>query len=374
MQQRAHVTVRVFFAAFLFLYFLLVQGDALALLQHELSGGATTYNPLIGSVILTLVLMGLQVVVTKVITCREELYSLTFLPSSLLATLPTALYPEVRQGQFVFMCLALAVWIGVSVFGAKHEAPRRVNGVAREPWGHHAVWSFLLMLFMGLGSGSHDTMHFEVKTSRLLLAHDYTAAAGVGERSLATSNHLTALRAYALSHEGKGLGSKLFAYPLPMSGSEALLLRAADSLHLLFPPDTLYAYLQTPRPAKNIKAADYFRRAAESHPTSPARDYWLCALLLDRDLERFVTELPRYYDTSDSVAFSQAIPRYYAEAIVLYNRLTAQAKLSYADPNITANYRDFKEKEKNIADERSRRNLLWREYGDTYWWYYTYNK
>lgn len=370
-QQSAHAVLRVCFAVFLFLYFYLVQGDAISLLQHKLSGGATTYNPIIGSVILTILLVGLQWLIIRVVSYSEKLYVLSFLPSALLATLPTALFPDVRGGQFVVMVLLLAAWTGISVFGKK-DPIGRTNGNNATPWGSHAVWLFLLMLFMGLGSGSNDTMSYEVKTSRLLLSGDYAQAAEVGKRSLATSDRLTALRAYALSHEGKGLGATLFAYPLPSSGSAALLLRAKDSLNVLFAPDSLYAYLQSPRPTNGMKAADYFRRAAEQHPQSAARDYWLCALLLDRDLERFVEELPHYYDVSDSATLSTTLPRYYVEAIVLHNRLATQDKFAFDAPNVTANYLDFKEKEKRIADVQSRRNLLWREYGDTYWWYYSY--
>lgn len=370
-QQSAHAIMQVCFAVYLFLYFYLVQSDVLALLQHEFSNGTMTYNPLIGAIVLTLPLVGLQWLIVRAFNFREEIYALSFFPLALLAVLPSVLFPKILQGVFVMMVLLLAIWICIVVFGLKQRS-RKKAGKTANPWGIHALWLFLIMLFMGICSGSHDTISYEVKTAQLLLHHEYDKAGKVGQQSLVTSSHLTALRAYALSHKDKGLGAKLFAYPLPPTGSESLLLRPSDSLHLLFAPDSLYAYLKTTRPQKGIKASDYFHKAAKSHPISAARDYWLCALLLDRDLEQFIAELPRYYNLSDSSTLSAIIPRYYAEAIVLYNRLTTQNKISYDDQNITANYRDFKEKEKNITNAECQRNLLWREYGDTYWWYYFY--
>ena len=60
--------------------------------------------------------------------------------------------------------------------------------------------------------------------------------------------------------------------------------------------------------------------------------------------------------------------------MILYSRLCQNPIVRYADPNIAANYLDFKEKGEKIPDFKERRNLLWREYGDTYWWYYFYHQ
>lgn len=98
-----------------------------------------------------------------------------------------------------------------------------------------------------------------------------------------------------------------------------------------------------------------------------ARDYYLCALLLDRDLERFAQECVRLYPISDN------LPLHYAEALVLYNRFHPEQIVSGVDSHVVANYWDFKEREKSISSNTARCNLLRREFGATYWWYYFYN-
>ena len=367
-QQKVHVVLRVLFVVFLFFYIFCSQSSLITLAQHQLSQGQTSYSPFIGAVVLTALLYGLQRLLSRFIHFRPSLYVLSFYPSASIAVLLTAFTP---QTNCIVLAVLLLLWIVWALFVWNDSLLGRWKTSGEDPKRllPHAVGFFLLTLFMGLCGNSNDVLTYEVQTARALNKCDYKEALKIGHRSLATSQPLTAMRAFALSHFENGLPENLFKYPLPEGGSSMLFLHESDTLNLLFAPDSLYAFIGCKPANERLGAFEYFEKSVRRRPNGPARDYWLCALLLDKQLSRFAEELPRYYTVSDSVV----LPHYYAEAMILYSRLCSNPTIKYADPNIAANYLDFKEKGEKIPDYRERRNLLWREYGDTYWWYYFFH-
>ena len=216
---------------------------------------------------------------------------------------------------------------------------------------------------------ANDVRNYEVRAARLINEKAYDEALEVGDRSLAESQYLTALRSFAAAHSEEGLGNRLFRFPLPSDASaRTLLLLRADSARILFRPDSLFAELSLPPYDGKTSPIKYLAQSSRLDSSRVARDYYLCALLLNRDLETFVSECPRFYCIPDS------LPRHYAEALILYDRFHPEYELKGLDSHIVANYWDFKEKEKSISSPVARRNLLRREFGNTYWWYYFYNK
>jgi len=368
-QQRVHAVVRVLFAVFLFFYFLYSQAPLISLAQHQLSKGQTFYSPFVGAVVLTLLLCGLQRLVCRFIRFRRNYYILTFFPSASIAVLLTAFTPETNYVVVTLLVVMWLIWFALvwhdSIMGGWKQN-NDANGVVLP----QTIGFLALAMFLGLCGNSNDVLTYEVQTAKALNDGRYAEALKIGDRALATSGKLTAMRTFAMSHYENGLPETLFRYPLPEGGSSMLFLQKDDTLSTLFSPDSLYTFVGCRPASSRMKAFEYFEKSVRRRPNGPARDYWLCALLLDKQLSRFAEELPHYYTVSDSVV----LPHYYAEAMILYSRLCQNPVVRYADPNIAANYLDFKEKGEKIPDFKERRNLLWREYGDTYWWYYFYHQ
>ena len=367
-ERRTAQIVRIAFAVWLFLYFYLLQAATLTLAQHQLSEGQTSYSVLVGAVLLTVLLSGLQTLVARFVRLREGWSALTCVPSAIIATLLTAFTPEtskaiVAVGICVFVVWCIAVW----KVSRTEERSRWTEGHATDL--KSAIVFLAVIMYMGLCSNSNDVVVYEVETAQALEDANYDEALAVGDQNLATSPRLTALRTYAMSHTEDGLAGSLFEYPIPAGGSSSLYVLPSDTLASTFPPDSLYAFLHCRPASDTVSARSYFHQAAKRRPSSPAHDYWLCALLLDKDLNTFAAELPQFYNVSDSVV----LPRYYAEAMILYGRTCQKPTIVYTDPNVTANYLDFKEKEQKTQSEAARRNILWRDYGNTYWWYYFYS-
>lgn len=364
--QRFHVAIRGLFALFFFLYFYRSQDAAVALAQHQLSLGQTSYHPFVGAIVLCALLMGLQALILRVAKVAERLYVLTFLPSAVCAVLLTAFVPYYRQSALVLTAAVLVVSAIIIC-----SRPQRVG--SRQMWSTYLLQSLMLFAYMGFAGNANDVLNYEVRTSRLLSEGNYEEALEVGDRSLSSSEHLVALRAFAMSHLPGGLGEQLFTRPLGTGGGRQLFLIPADTTSVLFPPDSLYSFLSgeqldSMENGFTVYSRDIFENLAQRNPAGPSRDYWLCALLLDKDLQTFARELPKYYDVADSLI----LPKAYAEALVLSNRQRTDTLLRCANPNVLENYLDFKDKERKISTPVARRNLLYKEYGTTYWWYYFY--
>lgn len=249
-------------------------------------------------------------------------------------------------------------------------------------WGHSPVlWtSFVatsaqllaLCLFVGLSPAADDVRHYELRAARLLLADRPGDALKVGEKSLATSPLLFAIRCDAMSRRPGGLGALLFEQPVPGGGSRNLLYAQSAGTWLTRAlSDTLRASLGRCAGAAQSPVA-CLRQCAEREGMRPGRaaDYYLCALLLDRRLDDFVTELPRYYGRA--LRGRGKLPRYYVQALALYARLRTTPRYVYHEASVEANLHDYCEMADTLPDRTVRSNRLRRTFGDTYWWYFQY--
>lgn len=176
------------------------------------------------------------------------------------------------------------------------------------------------MFIIGIAIDATDVRRYASRMERLMAEGNYEAALEVGEKSDKTDRRLMLLRIQALAHEHL-LGERLFAYPIVGNG------------------------------------ADFVAQGG---------DYALCASLIDRNLDRFVEQLPRYY------RIDEKLPRYYREALVLYNHLRSNPKVLYHDSVLDTDYADLQALEKRYPEPKARQMAVFNQYEDTYWYYYEY--
>lgn len=239
-----------------------------------------------------------------------------------------------------------------------------------------AVQMLLLCLYVGVGNGVTDLQHYELRTAQALQSKHPKHAYKVGDKSYATSHRLFAMRCYlmATTHK-KGLGDEVFSQMVPDGGAASLLLLPTDNYQQLLLPASKLERLLGSRRHANEGALAYLHRCAwlsafkGDGKHTAAADYYLCALLLERKLDLFAKEIVNYYPTE--VAQSK-LPRYFAQALILYQRTRTQPKVFYTDSNIEANYRDYTDMADSIPDRTVRTNMLRYSYGETYWWWYSY--
>lgn len=361
------------FVLFCILYLYGFQSDWLALTQHLASQGRTSYSPLWGMVLITLLLLGLQMGFSRLLVFPVRFHALTFFPSCLLLALCTD-YRSVAFGAetagwnwsvyvlvvIIYAVVVRVVWLFPDVNGEKET-------VFACLWPNAMLMSLLLFM-AGSAGNAQDSLHYKLRVARLLEQGEEEAALEVGKRSDATNHSLTALRAYALSRQGR-LGDKLFEYPQHY-GSRGLLLPKKDSLLLGDWPKRLYRHLGR-RPASDWHGDTrlFLERVAGCDSVAPAvGDYLLCTYLLDKNLDNFVRALPNYYVVSDS------LPRHYKEALILYSHLRMKPVIVFREGAVSANYEGFQEYRSRYSRTEERRNRCRDMYGGTYWYYYYFQE
>ncbi len=342
-----------------------MQGDYLCWTLDVLSPGRNHHTPLLYALLATLLLWGLQVGLTKWLhRLPARAYALTALPGAVGLVMLTA-YPY-DSTDLILWIAALAVgyvlWRTVVRFGQKAISATRTC-----TW--NVLILFALFLFVGLGGNTDDTRHYELRAARLLLDGKDEEALQVGRKSLSTTPRLTAMRALALSRQGE-LPEQLFHYP-QYYGCNGLLLRPQDELWLQFPVGPLYSHLKCP-PLWGGDARRYFDsrvRQAAMAGNRVAQDYRLCALLLEKDIDRFAKELPAYYALDSLQA---PLPAAYNEALTLYCQIRTRPVFLYSDEVTKTNYNDFETLRRKPGSFEEKSARVRKEYGDTYWWYYFY--
>ena len=175
------------------------------------------------------------------------------------------------------------------------------------------------------------------------------------------------MRVFALSRENL-LGEKLFDFP-QYNGSQGLLPSLSDTTYAHDWTKALYKHLGG-KPGKNLKDNTRFLELLSQRPsaTAAAKDYLLCAYLLDKNLDAFVAALPRCHEVNDN------LPLHYKEALILYNRLHTTPAITYKNSVIETNLNDFLHYGMQYTHATERSNQCRRMYGNTYWWYYYYQK
>ncbi len=347
------VVSAVVFCTFTFLYLYLYQADLLYMGQHILSDGATSYNSLVGALLITLVLQLLQMVIIGVMRVSHSAIALTWFPSFLILTvitdISTSMETNFSFGSWLWMVpFLLAIWFGVTWTITKAENfDTRLSAhplLSRQMW-VNSLAMLLMMLFTCTWSNGNDVLHYRLQTERCIRNGDYEAALNCGKRAMANDSSLTMLRAYALSCEGR-LADSLFIYPV-CGGSRMLL------------PDGTTTKSMT-IPAQQIRK-HYRQRKSQV-------DYGLMSLLLDKKIDLFARQVRRYYPLDTTM------PRHYREALVLYTHMRSNPVVIYHEPVMDADYKDMTDLMRQAHNAAERESLVRDAYGNTYWCYYFYTK
>lgn len=358
----------ILFAVFTFSYFYYMQADLLAMAQHVLSGGRTTYSPIWGAVLLTIALLILKAAFARTIAYPLRFNALYYFPSFLVAGLLTSINLIPSTGMtlainwiIVISCLALFILVS---WVALHYPDRK--NVKQNIFAF--VWTNLLLLsaegIMAAGiADTNDICHFRLKTERYIIEGNDSAALHVGAASLQADRPFTAMRAFALSRT-KQLGDKLFEYP-QYYGSDGLLPHPADTLFSFGFAQTLFQHLKAKPAASLTNTTRFFTLAAQKQSAANATaDYLLCALLLDKNLDEFAATLPKYYPLNAN------LPLYYKQALTLYAHLHPEDSLTYSNKTEQAALNQFLCTAATHTDPTEQANALRQQYDKTYYWYY----
>ncbi len=369
------IVTRIYFGLYLLLFFGTAQEDTLHFIESLCFGKPAPHTPWLVAIVFTALALSLTNVIGRLFCkhCRTAIpaYFTTAWAATMLVSAPFASWVRLTS-----ITVAAVVLCAACMYLQRRWEAAQKNSTMWHRAMSHTVFLLLLSVYMGVGAAATDTDHYEMKTSQLLLKGKPKKVKHIGAKSTETTPRLIAMRAYAMATAPGLLGDRFFDQPLmPSTDATSLLLPQDDKQTVLFPADSLCHKLSAPLPSAAAhtqaeEAADYFRHAAEKagfHP-SIAADYYLCALLANRQIDRFAQEILRYYPRQ--VREQKHLPKYYAEALVMYTHMRTRPAVIFSDATIEANYNDFSEMGDTIHQTDVRNNMLRHSYGETYWWYY----
>lgn len=364
------VTCMAMFLLFSFSYIHLYQADLLSLIQNVLSKGQTTYNPMVGTPLIIVVLIVVQVAVYFLIHLTKHYHALTYFPSMLLMGVVTSVDNEAvfRVGLWTWLLpLLLVAWTLAAIELKNLEAFERKEerkGIVTSSLVSNVVIMVLMCIMTAMIGNGNDVLHYRAKVEKCLANDDTMGALKVGAKSFATDANLTMLRCYALAKEGK-MGEWLFRYPV--EGTSEQMLPLGGTRSIVWTSDSIYRMLGA-IPKGEMKTGDYLRLLArKGKATEAVRDYMLCGKLMDKDIDGFAKTLPQYYAINDS------LPMHYKEALILYNHLRTTPVVVYSNTVVDTDYEDLQRMESECATEQERRLKAFDNYYGTYWWYYEYS-
>ena len=368
------VVCAVAFVTFAFVFLCFRQADVMAVAQHVLSGGKTIYIPVVGALIITFLLYMLQRVINAYLHIYHRMHWTTYFPPMLLLAIVSDIGSGITTGPnlgaWVWVApLVLAIWAVVSLALKniqKYESDIHSRGIfSRLMWVNIFPMGFMMMA-VGLISANDDMFHYRAKMERLMTKGEWEKAVEVGEKSLEKDTIVTMLRCYALARSGK-MAEEMFKYAVGGT-SETLLPLGKSEKMLIYPVDSLYRFLGA-RPLDRMTTRQYLNALeASGYGIKAIADYKLCGLLVDRDIDAFVRELPQYYTINDS------LPLHYREALTLYTHKRSTPIVVYHNQVMDTDFEDLQKLADSKKNPQARRLAVFDQYYGTYWWYYEYGK
>ena len=356
---------------FSFLYLYVLQADLLRQLQYTLSAGQTSYEPLVGALLITLVLALPGIVLQRILPLPIRMKSVAWIPSGLLLMTLTfwhvGLDDEISLGRLLWLILPAAVFLVALFLGKSWPDAKSEQAPFVAFLSPNLLILALLCIVVGWAGNTRTPFLYELKMARLLDEGRYEEALKVGERSLQTSRRLTSMRCYALSQTNQ-MGERLFHYRL-CGGSQEMLPLLSDTMRFVNMPRRIYNYLKY-KPAENSQTpvVRFLEMASQRDTTDyhVLREYLLSAYLLDRRLDLFAERL-----SEDSL--SSSLPTHYRQALVL---LAAQDSTYHYPLNdsIPAAYESFLETMNDESDSLLPEDRCLRDFADTYWYYYFFGE
>lgn len=358
------------FVAFSLVYLYHFQADLLAAMQQTFSHGQTHYDSNVGTVLITLVLVLVQIGVERL--CRKSgiALALTFFPSAVLLATLTAARPD-GDGWFTFggwvvgmplvlLAFSCAVWLCYKTDLSAYLSDCMGNA-RRRLWVNVLIMS-ALAVFVGIAGNGNKVTHARVHIEYSLARNDCEEAISTLKSLDKPDSCLTMLAAYTLSKNDQ-LGERLFEFPLA-GGSSVLLPNGKNVSFAVLSENKMCGYLGG-RFVQKMPAMRYLQLLQRYNMLSRAgRDYLLCAYLLDKRLDDFASNVETYYAINDT------LPKHYREALVLYNHLRSTPKLLYSNNVMNADFQDYQKMNDTIKNKNARECQLRETFGNTYWYYY----
>lgn len=360
------------FALFSFLFVAVYQSPLLEVLYDYVATGKLDYNGYLVAAVISPLLTLLALWLNRIAKFQREWTAMAYLPSVLLLAFITdidrSLYVGGRSSTSWIVIFSVAMFVYAALaFVLQRVLFEKIKNLAMST--NRMIWRNLILFVImfclaGTLSNGEENFKREALVASRYKGGDAEGALAVGYKSLDASRELTAMRAYILAKENS-LGERLFEYP-QLYGAEGLLPFAQQTSPLS--PDTVSTLLGDTI-KENENTLDYLRRLAYADTLAlAARDYYLSALLLEKEVIEFEAELTRMCGSYRA----DSLPKHYREALLLLKEFSSEYQLNLEDSVLNSKFRSLREVESKYDDALMRNNYVRKAFGRTYWWYFLY--
>ena len=368
------IVCSLLFIFFSFTYLYLVQGEAINHVHAVLSEGKTHYSLFWGALIISIILWIISWGLNLVTQFRGKWTSVSYFPAFIVIIILSSFYPSLNKETFTlalcdewWWCIpAIIMYVTLAILYQRIKPKENILKLPELMIPNISILIVFIYLTGTIGN-NNELFHNELYISSAIQNKDYKKAAQIGIKSPHNSQTLTALRALALSCTDS-LGQCLFFYT-QNNGADGLFMDESIGKRSIITNDSIYKHLGAIDRKSNEPAINYLQRICEDETASSyALDYYLCALLLERQLTTFKQALETFYDEDKS------LPRHYQEALILLQDKEGKDSNStqIKDSLIINKYDDFKALQQSYKEEQLKNNYTRRKFGDTYWWYFWY--
>lgn len=392
---------------YIYLYFF--QGDLLSMAQHILSHGRTTYHIGTYTFIIVSVLTIFGLIISRYLYLPIRAKSLAWFPSCWILGLITRVSLKIPGIQtnpisiwwFVFGAIVFLVCL---IIARLYNQNRNENSSFSDLIGPNLALLTLCFSFVFATGNTNRQIHEELRLEQYAFEEDYDEIIRLTNNQTLLTRPMMYLRVYALSKQDK-LGDELFFHP-NLLNSDAIIPQLRDSLRPYNLPHLLRQHLGG-MPIHDMSTTNFLRYiTADSLCSATSKQYLLSALLLDRNLDEYRDSLISAYVPNDTlVLLSQKqsrnnrwqkkdsdlprilnvsnLPRHYAEALVLGNKLLSNQALQNSKSNnikqnvlfVPADTTYEKQLELFLSkyssfDKYNPNDEFVNEFKNTYWYYY----
>lgn len=343
----------------------------------------TAYESLVSALLGTLLCIIPAAVLLRCLHFPLRLKALAFLPSYVVLGLITGISPSgvasVENEIPIFSSIALLVLSVVLIFlGQLYHEDRGEHAPMPNYLGSNIFLSCLGMLFCLMLTNTDRHLHVQLNLAEAIHRNDYAKVDKLPSGETTTNNTITSIQVLSLCKQGL-LADKLFSLR-HLNSSGSLLPEATPSSKVFHTPTLVYNQLQAVPVGvcTNVKSflekalqrrmeflSDTSSTAADTLRARPLVDYYLCALLLDREVKHFTAELSKYYQMDTE------LPKHYREALSLYHNVDSLSEPLVHDVEMDSIYCDYLNTMEELSGNLSLQHKICnRDFPNTYWNYY----
>lgn len=368
-----------YFLLFSFFYLYFQQSELFRIIHVIKSGKDVIYYPLLSALILTAILWIAQFGLNYLTRFKGKWHSLSYFPAFGVLLLLTDVQPIVVDGKQVLLynwewwqvILAVFIYVAVAyIYQRQFIKPRNETSSLPEM----LIPNFVVLTFFacitGMAGNCNDTLYYELKIAQAIREKNPQKAVLVGEKSLANTHSMTTIRNFALA-QMDSLGDAMFNYP-QTDGANGLLFEDENPTASGFSNSDIYQFIGASPKKETETITRYLQKLCEEEEGNHnVLDYYLCALLLERQLSAFVRAMEQFYDFNEN----SDLPRHYQEALLLHQiKEGVQPDTMLIDLEIRNQYEKFDSLQNKYSRAIEKTNYTRRKFGDTYWWYYWYGE